>query len=186
MLATLSIFFNRIASWKTLLLAIALYVVFPAYILKNLEIRMNAAAGKSIGPIDLLMGYDPGRVNEMVAAYGSEGRAIYALGEMTADVIYPIVYTTLFCIILSLLFRNRSYAPFSRINVLPVFVLIVDFLENACIVYLLKSYPESSEQVAVLCSVFTNLKWALFFGVVGLIIYGLLRMAMSRFQKQLA
>ena len=55
MFRSLSDWFYRIASWKTLLLGIVLYVPFPAYFLKNLENEMNTLAGKAIGPIDLLI-----------------------------------------------------------------------------------------------------------------------------------
>ncbi len=180
MLTSLSTFLYRIASWKTLLPALILDVLFPAYILKNLEARMNALAGKPIGPIDLLFGYDPARISRMVADYGPGGRAIYAQGELTADIVYPIVYTFLFCIILSLLFRNRSYAPFRLVNVLPVGALLFDLLENVCIVYLLKTFPDSSVAVASLCSAVTNLKWAVSLVVIVLILYGLTRMTVHK------
>jgi hypothetical protein len=184
MFTKLSTFFYRIASWKTLLLAVALYIPFPAYILKNLEVRMNALAGQKIGPIDLLFGYDPGRVSHMVSAYGSEGRAIYAQGLLTIDIAYPIIYTSLCCIIFSLLFRNKTYTPFRLVNVVPVIVQAFDLLENACIVYLLKTYPQSSAAVASFCSVFTNLKWLTFLIVIALILYGFVRLATRGRQQQ--
>ena len=173
MLNTLSSFFYRVASWKTLLLGVVLDALFPAYFFRNLEAHMNALAGKAVGPIDLLIGYVPDQITQLVADYGSEGRAVYARGEMTIDIAYPIVYTCLFCIILSLLYRNRTYAPFQLVNIVPVGIGVFDLLENACIVYLLKSYPEQSATIASLCSVFTNLKWGVTAVVVGLFLYGL-------------
>lgn len=179
MLAALSTFFYRIASWKTLLLGVVLYVPFPAYFLTSLAQRTNDLAGQPIGPIDLLVGYDPARIQQLVAAYGPEGRAIYARGELTIDLAYPLIYTFLLCLILSLVYRNRPYVPFGRVNVLPVGVFLADLLENGCIVYLLRSYPAASWRVASLCSVLTNLKWAGAGLVLGLILYGLLRLAMG-------
>jgi hypothetical protein len=179
MLSSFSVFLYRVASWKLLLLTVLLFALFPTYILKNLAARMNAAAGHEVGPIDLVFGYDPARVIRMVAAYGSEGRAIYAQGEMTADIAYPIVYTFMACVILSLLFRNRTYVPFRAVNVLPVAILIIDLIENACIVFLLRAYPRSSVALASFCSAVTNLKWVVLFAVVGLILYGLLRLAIG-------
>ncbi len=175
MLRSLSTFFYRIASWQTLLLALLLFVPFPAYFLKTLEERMNALAGQAIGPIDLLVGYTPAKIQQMVAAYGPEGRAIYARGELTTDIIYPVIYSSLLCLILSLLFRNRPYAPFRFVNTLPLAILLLDLLENACIVYLLTDYPTTSVTVASLCSVITNLKWAVSVVVIALTLYGLIR-----------
>lgn len=184
MLHRFSSFLYRIASWKTLLLGIVLDALFPAYFFKNLEERMNTLAGKAVGPIDLLIGYKPAKIKEMVAAYGPEGRAIYAQGELTIDIAYPIVYTFLFCIILSLVFRNRPYAPFRLVNLLPVGIGVFDLMENACIVYLLKSYPEQSMLVASLCSLFTNLKWAMILVVLGVFLYGLAQLAINGRRKQ--
>lgn len=179
MLPALSAFFYRIASWKTLLPAVMLYVLFPAYLLKNLEATMNALAGKPVGPIDLLLGYDPAKISQMVEAYGPEGRAVYAQGSLIIDSAYPVVYTFLFCVILSLLFKNRDYVPFRLANILPVGILVFDFLENACIIYLLKSYPNSSSIVTSLCSIFTNLKWAVTLVVAVLALYGVVRLLLG-------
>ncbi|GAB3941538.1 hypothetical protein GCM10028805_04820 [Spirosoma harenae] len=185
MLTTLSAFFYRIASWKTLLLALVLYIPFPAYVFKNLEAEMNALAGKEIGPIDLLVGYKPAKIIQMVGDYGPDARALYATGELTDDIAYPLIYTFLFCIILSLLFRNRTFTPFQLVNILPLAVWGFDLLENISIVYLLKSYPQLSEGIASLCSILTNLKWASFAVVVGLVLYGLVRLAVARQRTRL-
>lgn len=184
MLATLSTFLYRIASWKTLLLAIVLYIPFPAYFFKNLEARMNAQAGYPIGPIDLLVGYSPAKISQMVDAYGAKGRAIYAQGILTIDVAYPFIYTFLLCIILTLLFRHRPYASFRLVNVLPVGILGFDLLENSCIVYLLKTYPAVSTVVTSLCSVFTNLKWTVTMIVLGLVLYGLVKLMVRRTRRK--
>ena len=50
---TLSSFLTRIANWKSLVLFLAFYMLFPAYILKNAEIKINELAGKTVGIIDL-------------------------------------------------------------------------------------------------------------------------------------
>ncbi|WP_020598596.1 hypothetical protein [Spirosoma panaciterrae] len=185
MLTTFSAFLYRIASWKRLLLGVVLYIPFPVYIFKQLEAEMNALAGKPLGPIDLVIGYDPARVMQMVADYGPEARGLYAQGELTYDLAYPLIYTFLLGVILSLIFRNRAYAPFRLVNLVPIAVWAFDLLENACIVYLLKSYPETSTTVASLCSVLTNLKWAAFAVVSGLIAYGFVRLAVGGRQTQL-
>ncbi|MCC6411162.1 MAG: hypothetical protein IT270_05865, partial [Saprospiraceae bacterium] len=148
---TLSTLLSRIATWKTLLLFLALYIVFVGFILKNAEAKINALAGQTIGIIDLKMDFNPQRTLDMVAAYGDAARAYYAMVEMTADVAYPIVYAFLLGIILTLLFRNTKYA---RVHVLPFLVLLFDYAENINIVYLLKTFPSPSMAAATLCEVF--------------------------------
>lgn len=177
----LSAFFYRIASWKTLLLGLVLYIIFPAFILKNAEEQINAFAGETIGPIDLLMfEYNPEKILKMVATYGEEGRAYYAQGEMTADLAYPLVYAFLFGVILSLLYRNKPYQPFRYVNLLPVLCMLLDFAENICIIYLLKSYPEQSLTIASVCLIFNNLKWIVFVVLIGFVLYGLIRLLLHK------
>ena len=66
-----------------MLLIIAIYISFPAYFLKDAETRINILAGKTLGPIDLTMGFTPERTLQMVAEYGDEARAYYATVEST-------------------------------------------------------------------------------------------------------
>ncbi|MEZ4901225.1 MAG: hypothetical protein R2822_05415 [Spirosomataceae bacterium] len=172
---TLSSFFDRISNWKVLLGTIAVYLSFPAYFFKNAETKMNALSGQSLGPIDLTMGFTPERTLQMVASYGHEARAYYATVEYTVDVAYPVVYSFLFAIILSLLFRHKSYKPFDYVNLFPLVVLVLDYLENITIVSLLNSYPTQSMTIATLCELFKLMKWISLGATLLLIIYGLLK-----------
>lgn len=185
MLTAISTVFYRISSWKALLLAIGLYVPFPAYLLKNLEASINAQSGQQIGPVDLLVGYNPARISEMIGEYGPEGRATYAQGESTIDVAYPFIYTFLLCVLLTLLFRHRTYTSFRLVNILPVSILVSDLLENSCIIYLLKIYPTTSPVVTAFCSLLTNLKWMVTAIVLGLVVYGLVKLAIRSSQGTL-
>lgn len=171
----LSIFFYRNSNWKILVGLITLYLVFPGYFLKNAETQINTLSGKVLGPIDLTMGFTPDRTLQMVEQYGQAARDYYATVEMTIDVIYPLVYTCLFAVILSLLYYRKSYRPFAHVNVFPFVTLILDYLENITIVSLLKSYPDQSMTVATFCEIFKMLKWFTFAVTALLVIYGLLK-----------
>jgi hypothetical protein len=182
---TLITFLNRIANWKTLVFLLAIYVSFPAYWLKNAETTINKLAGKPVGPIDLTVGFNPTRTLQMVADYGPEARAYYARTELTTDLIYPIVYSFLLAVILTMLFRNKPYKPFGWVTLLPFVSLIFDYLENATIVTMLTSYPAQSPTLAVLCEVAKLLKWLSFGLVVIFVLYGLFRLIMSKIQTSL-
>jgi len=174
-LKTLSLFLDRLSNWKILLVVIAVYISFPAYFLKNAETKINALSGKTIGPIDLTMGFAPQKTLQMVAEYSDEARAYYTTVETTLDIVYPIVYTLLLGIILSLLYRNKPYKPFGCVNLLPFISLVADYLENTTIVMMLNSYPKQSIVVATLCEIFKLVKWLSFAATILLIIYGLIR-----------
>lgn len=184
-MTTLTNFLDRIANWKLLVLLLILYGSFPVYWLKNAEITINHLAGKPIGVIDLTIGYDPARTLQMVADYGPAARAYYARTELTADVAYPLVYSLLFAVILTLLFRNKAYKPFRWVTLLPFASLLFDYLENAAIVTLLTTYPAQSPTLAVLCEVAKVGKWFTFGLVVILILYGLFRLILSKIQISL-
>lgn len=164
-------FFVRISNWKTFVLFLILYIIFPAYILKNAEIKMNELAGKEIGVIDLTIGFNPQKTLDMVAGYGEEGRAYVAKVETTADIVYPVIYAFLFAIILTLIYRDKAWA---RVSVIPFITMFFDFLENICIVTLLNSYPEQSSTWATFCEIFKLLKWVTFGVIILLIVYGLI------------
>ncbi|MFN8345928.1 MAG: hypothetical protein U0X91_13035 [Spirosomataceae bacterium] len=172
----LSLFLERIAHWKVLLLVLAVYVSFPAYFLKDAETKINTLAGKTLGPIDLTVAFTPERTLQMVEEYGDAARAYYATVETTIDVIYPITYAFLFGIILTMIYRKKRYKPFAYVNLLPFLALIFDYLENTMIVTLLRNYPEQSMTVATFCDLFKSLKWGTFGVIIVLIVYGLLRL----------
>ncbi|WP_428657862.1 hypothetical protein [Runella sp.] len=171
----LSTFFYRISNWKILLLLVVLYMMFPGYFLKNAETQINLLSGKTLGPIDLTMGFTPTRTLQMVEQYGQSARDYYATVEMTIDVIYPIVYSCLFAVALSLLYYRKSYRPFALVNIFPFISLVFDYLENITIVTMLKNFPEQSMTVASLCEIFKMIKWGSFVITVLFIVYGLLK-----------
>lgn len=173
---------DRFATWKSFLILMALYVSFPAYWLKNAEVTINQLAGKTIGPVDLTMGFNPARTRAMIADYGPAARAYYTRVELTVDVAYPIVYALLFAVILTLLFRDRAYKPFSWVALLPFVSQFFDYLENATIVGLLTSYPAQSYALAVLCEIFKLAKWLSIGLVVAMMLYGIVRLLLGKKQ----
>ena len=156
---TLTTFLARIASWKSLLLFLALYILFAAYVLRNTESKIIELAGKPVGIIDLTFGFNPQKTLMMVAEYGDAARSYYGRTEMTTDIVYPIVYAFLFGIILTLLYRESSYA---WVSIFPFICLLFDYLENINIVILLITFPQQSLTIATLCEIFKLMKWLTF------------------------
>ncbi|MCY7356838.1 MAG: hypothetical protein LH609_05100 [Rudanella sp.] len=175
-MTTLIRFPDRIANWKTLVFLLVIYVSFPAYWFKQAETTINQLAGKPVGPIDLTFGFNPNRTRQMVANYGPEARAYYTRTELTTDLIYPIVYSFLLAVVLTMLFRNKPYKPFAWVMLLPFASLIFDYLENATIVTMLQTYPDESIGVAVLCELFKLAKWFSFGLTIVFIFYGLFQL----------
>lgn len=152
----LSNFLIRISNWKTLAIFLIIYILFNSVLLKSAEARINELADKPIGVIDLTFGFDPQKSMDMVADYGEAARAYYARIEMTLDVVYPAVYAFLFGIILTLIYREKSYA---WVNGLPFAAMLFDYMENVNILVLLNAFPEQPMIFAQMCEIFKLLKW---------------------------
>src|SRR5258706_1413983 len=180
---TLSTFLTRIAGWKSLLLLLVIYMVFVGYILRNTETNINELAGKQIGIIDLTFGFNPQKTLMMVAGYGDAARSYYARTEMTIDIAYPVVYTFLLGVILTLLYRESSYA---WVSLIPFICLILDYLENINIVILLILFPQQSLAIATLCEIFKLMKWLTFGCVILLMIFGLTAKVIDRVKQPTA
>jgi hypothetical protein len=162
-------------------------LLFNVVILPAQQARLEAASG-GVGPIDLMLFYTPEQVYSMVEAYGTAGRAAYRTFELTGDILYPIVYTLFFSLLLTWLFQ-RGFAPDSpvqRWNVLPLATWLFDLLENLGIVAMLSVYPSTPGWLAWTATLFTLLKW-LSVAAIGLLLLLSLVMAIkNRFKRQAA
>ena len=113
-------------------------------------------------PIDLMIPtYPPKLAVQTVQSYTEAGRALYQKIELTADVIYPIIYGLAFACCIAWGWSKKA-SPQNWIYYLPlipVFTVLADFLENTCIVILLNQYPEPSLSWATLAAIASGLKW---------------------------
>lgn len=171
--------------WRVILLMIAESLMM-FYIMPVAAGIMAFAANNSVMPLDLMFFYTPAQAFEMMDKYGEAGRSIYLRIELTADIIYPIIYTLFFGLLLSWLFQRafNPESPMQKWNVMPVGAWFFDLLENVGIVSMLMMYPSQPEIMAWLTMLFGSLKWAFFLITMGLVLVGLVRAALNRFRKQ--
>jgi len=144
------------------------------------------AANASVTPLDLMFFYTPDKAFAMIEKYGEAGRALYMKIELTADIIYPIVYTLFYGLLLSWLLQ-RGFKPDSKMqkyNIMPVGAWFFDLLENVGIVSMLAMYPNQPAILAWLTMIFGSLKWLSFAVTIILVLVGLIRAAMNGFRKQ--
>jgi hypothetical protein len=171
--------------WRVLILFLTESLMM-FYIMPVAAGIMALAANNSVMPLDLMFFYTPQQAFEMMDRYGEAGRSVYLRIEVTADIIYPIIYTLFYGLLLSWLFQ-RAFRPDSQMqkwNVMPVGAWLFDMLENVGIVSMLMMYPAQPEIMAWLTMLFGSLKWGFFVITVGLVLVGLVKAAMNRFRKQ--
>jgi len=150
----------------TVLALIAAFVVFEAITLP----RLQAAPGGSIVSLDAQLFYTPEQAFATVASYGDAAR--FWIGVyLTWDIVNPILYTLIFSLLMSWLFRRgfQAESKLQKLNLLPLGAGLCDLLENICIVTLLAVYPAQPAVVAWLSTVCTVSKMG-FLGVSTLLI----------------
>ncbi len=147
---------TAISRVPVLVVLIFLYLVFVLYVFPN-----SAYEGE-VGPLDLKFSYSPATAYDMIESYGEEGRARYARSAMTIDFAYPIVYTLLFMVWITLAVKGANMSDARRcfIAMVPLSVFILDLTENTGIIILLKTYPAHHETLAMATSFATSAKWS--------------------------
>jgi len=168
---------NRISRPSVLAVLIVLYLVFVLLLFPALS------GGTGAVPLDLLFSYSPGQAYERIESYGADVRHSYAISAMTLDVAYPLTYSLLFSVWLTLLLKSDSRLACGT-RMLPFVILILDLLENSGIVVMLVSYPQRLDTLATATSLATSLKWVFAVTVivvtVGLNLIKLLRSILRR------
>lgn len=171
--------------WRVLLLFVAL-ALMGGYIMPLAGGILALAANDSVLPLDLMFFYTPGTAFDMIERYGEAGRSLYMRIELTADLVYPVVYTLFLGLFISWLFQ-RGFEPESRMqkmNAMPAGAFFFDLLENTGIVSMLAMYPSIPPALAWITMLVGTVKWLFAFASFGLILVGLARAAMNRFRKQ--
>jgi len=186
MLNTLSEKFHQWTSgWRVLILLVADGLMM-GYIMPLAGGLLAFAANASVMPLDLMFLYTPEKAFAMLDKYGEAGRALYMKIELTADIIYPIVYTLFYGLLLSWLFQRafKPDSPMQKYNVVIIGAWLFDLLENVGIVSMLAMYPNQPAILAWLTMIFGSLKWLSFAVTLVLVLVGLVRAAMNGFRKQ--
>lgn len=94
--------FEKWASWKSILALFALQMLF------NLVIMPGASSNDThdLPVLDLQFFYTPERAYEIISAYTPELRQAAAITRLTLDIIYPLVYGLMICLLLIVTFRR--------------------------------------------------------------------------------
>lgn len=105
-------------------------------------------------------GYTADYAITLLEALGVEGRTTYLTLQLPLDFLYPGLFAITYSLLLTWLF-SKSAEPGSRIfyfSLVPMLAGLFDYIENAFIVLMLKSYPVVSVAIIELASIATVLK----------------------------
>ncbi|MFN3850010.1 MAG: hypothetical protein ACK4NY_11300 [Spirosomataceae bacterium] len=178
----LSSFFYEKTNGYLVLGFLALQFIISGVVLPYFQKQFDP--GLSRGLMDLSFGFTPEKGYEIIESYGEEGRKVYLFVESFIDVIYPIIYSTAFVLLLSFLIKKNDWKSYFYINLIPYGSLVFDLLENLGIVIMLKSFPERANFWANLASNSGLLKW-LFAGItLLLVLINLIMWGIKKIKKQ--
>ncbi len=185
MLNKISSKFHAWAKGWPVLIMMALDAFFMVIVMPMIEALMKGGAGGP-GPLDLQFFSPPAKMFAMIEAYGEYGRPFYRNIELTVDIIYPIIYTIAFGLLISWFFQRgfASNSSMQKWNVMPVGAWLFDLLENLGIVTMLSTWPSQLTMIAWLTTIFTTVKWLLAAASMLLMLIGLVMAAKNGFRKQ--
>jgi hypothetical protein len=181
MIKRLNEFPEKWSNLKTLCLIILLALPFNIIFFPWRNSKLRQLSG-IIEPFpDARFSYTPSTLNALFKAYGQSGRHLYALSEVTIDLIYPILYTLVLSLSISLILSKvlPDASALKRLSLLPFVILLSDYTENLSLVILSISYPNSIDWLVQIASFFTSIKWIASVFIVLLILLGIVSLAIK-------
>ena len=146
----ISSFFNKNATWNSILILLGLIITFNLLIFP-LAYKTN----QNIIPLDLQFSYSSEKAYNILAKYSNQDLKEYVIAELTVDLIFPIVYALFLSFLLFKLTKR------SILSLFPLLIILSDFSENFGIAAIIHYLPHKLPNLVALTSLFTSLKWIL-------------------------
>ena len=150
---------RNIQGKKVLLLFLVTNIVYATMLLVTIPRVMDFVHGMNL--LDMMpMGYNLEYVHSLFQAQGSEGRKAYLYQQIPLDMIYPFFFGISYCLVLAYFLDklNRLKSPFVYLCLLPLIAGVADYLENFGVIALLNNYPEISNRMVTMTSIFSLIK----------------------------
>ncbi len=168
MLDNLTNILGKLATRKNIIIFLILMIVANVVVIPLIYPQFET--------LDLQSSYTPDGAFNLISSYGAQGRLYYAVIELTLDLVYPLISALLFSLVTAYTFR-RIFPLQSKLQYLalvPLVVMLVDYLENISIVTMLFSFPQKIDPIAQAANLFTITKFALSYVELALVLIGLI------------
>ena len=152
---------RKYSNWKIILPSSILFILFTLVIFPFYLSLLNEIANEKVLFLDGRLNYNYDQVNTLFNKMGREGRDIYHFMAGKIDMIYPIVYSLFFVLLLASLLK-RIFSKKSKIIVLsflPLVGALFDYLENFNTLKLLNKFPNITPEQVAYGSQMTQIKW---------------------------
>lgn len=175
----------EISNWQFILPFFILFALFSFYIFPDFQSRLTDAAGEEITALDTRFSYTHEEVLTSFEKLGEQGRVLYTVIVGRIDMVYPMVFGFLFVLILAWLLRRITHpeSDWMYLSLLPLLVILLDYLENFNTLHLLKTFPNITEEAVSRGETFTLLKHVLGLVCVALIVCLAVVLVVRRMRK---
>lgn len=164
----------RIATSKVLILLFLVALPFTAFVFPYRNTTLSILSGREKPTLDSDVHYDATYAYDLFCSLTDKGRRLYAWSEITADLIFPIIYSFFLSLLIIYIFQKTSFTkPQQFLAMLPFLMLLFDYGENTLIAFMLFDYPDRHTALAQVASVCTKLKWSLLVVSLAAILFGL-------------
>lgn len=156
-------FFLRLASGRVVFIGFLVYLAMAAGLMSWGERTIQNLSGKKVQVLDLCFSYSPADVHRYLSEYSPEARVFAARFNLVADMVYPLSYAFFLIVLMAWIWRpvRGQWPPFKYLHLLPLAIVIFDYLENICVVSMLFRFPEISNGLIKTGSCLTSVKWSL-------------------------
>ena len=139
-MSTLRTTIARIADWRAIaVLFVSFLVCTSAFTWRQQQL------GHENKVLDVRFWYTPADVQQLMQNLEAEGRKLYAITQVTLDLAFPLVYGTIFAVLIFRLYGRDS----SRILLwLPMLAVVADLLENVTTAYLALRFADTESSLA--------------------------------------
>ncbi len=152
-------FLNKYATKRNISIGLFLIVVFNILLLSKFSeiVTTKNETIKSI--LDLEFSYTTNEAYLIFENLGKHGRNYYKLSELLIDIPYAITYGFTYAFIIILLLKTNNLQKNYYLSLTPFLITWFDILENTGIIIMLSKYPLILNEVCIITSTFTSLKW---------------------------
>ena len=142
-----------------MILFIITNLVYVTMLTITIPTLRSFAGGMNI--LDMMPGgYNHEYVNSLMKTLGERGRHIYLCNQLPLDLVYPGLFGISSCLVLAYFFNklNGFKGPVFYLCLIPLLSGFFDYCENAGIIRILRTYPDNSEFLTKVTSIFSVLK----------------------------
>jgi hypothetical protein len=151
---SLYILLERWATWPVVALLFVMFLLCA----QGFEWRRKTLGYENRG-LDSRFWYSPDEARDFLQNIGERGRRIYVATQLTLDIVFPLIYGTLFAALIVHLYAREN----AKILVLvPLLTVAADLLENVTTAYLAWQFDGQASPVARGVAIVTAAKSSLF------------------------